>query len=145
MKKMTIFGGLLALSACVEAPTGVDGRKAYVDNCAACHGLNGMGSGTFGRNLFVEPPDLTTLTIDNGGIFPRTEVMNIIDGLQRDPHFSGAMPEFGAGDLGPTIIVEDNGLGTPVPATLLALTDYLESIQRQTTAIDRPLADLTRP
>lgn len=128
-KSFLVLTTLLVLSACVEAPDGVDGRKAYLDNCAACHGLDAKGAGRFGRNLFVEPPDLTMMTIDNGGIFPRTEVMSIIDGLNRDPHFSGAMPEFGAGDLGDTVIVEENGIGTPVPEVLLALTDYLESIQ----------------
>jgi hypothetical protein len=39
------------------------------------------------------------------------------------------MPEFGALDLGPAVIVEDDGIGTPVPATLLALANYLETIQ----------------
>lgn len=129
MRLTAIVCGMLALGACVDAPNGVDGRKEYIDKCAACHGTDAKGSGTFGRNLFVEPPDLTTLAQDNGGIFPRTEVMSIIDGLARDPHFSAAMPEFGAGDLGDTVIVENNGVGTPVPEKLLALTDYLESIQ----------------
>lgn len=129
MRIVATLGLLGALSACVEAPQGVDGRKAYLDNCAGCHGIDAKGEGTFGRNLFVVPPDLTNLSIDNGGVFPRNEVMSIIDGLARDPHFSRAMPEFGAGDLGDVVIVEEDGVGIPVPETLLALTDYLESIQ----------------
>jgi hypothetical protein len=57
--------------------------------------------------------------------------MSIIDGFNRGSHISAAMPEFGATDLGPTVVVENpDGTGTPVPATLLALADYLESIQR---------------
>ena len=56
--------------------------------------------------------------------------MSTIDGLDRGAHFSAAMPEFGAGDLGETVIVENDGLGTPVPMTLLVLTDYLERIQQ---------------
>jgi hypothetical protein len=52
-----------------------------------------------------------------------------IDGMDR--HWqAGGMPEFGAGDMGATVIVEHDGLGTPVPADLLALTEYLETIQR---------------
>lgn len=129
MRTLIMICAGLTLSACVDAPNGVDGRKAYLENCAACHGTDAKGEGTFGRNLFVVPPDLTNLSIDNGGVFPRDEVMSIIDGLNRDPHFSRAMPEFGAGDLGDTVIVEEDGLATPVPQTLLALTDYLESIQ----------------
>lgn len=129
MRITVVLGILVGLSACVEPPQAVDGRKAFLDKCAGCHGVDAKGEGTFGRNLFVVPPDLTNLSIDNGGVFPRTEVMSIIDGLARDPHFSRAMPEFGAGDLGEVVIVEEDGLGTPVPETLLALTDYLESIQ----------------
>ena len=32
-------------------------------------------------------------------------------------------------DMGDTVIVEKDGIGTPVPAELLALTEYLESVQ----------------
>jgi len=119
----------LLITACVAPPPQVDGRKAFIDKCAGCHGLDAKGAGIVGRDLFVIPPDLTALSRDNGGVFPRDQVMSIIDGLTRDPHFSRAMPTFGEGDLGEVVIVEDDGLGTPVPETLLALTDYLESIQ----------------
>ena len=119
----------LTLGACVEEP--VDGRTAYLENCASCHGNEGTGNGPAARNLAVAPPDLTTIAARNGGVFPRDQVMSTIDGLDRGTHFSAAMPEFGAGDLGETIIVENDGLGTPVPMKLLVLTDYLESIQQQ--------------
>ena len=118
----------LGLTACVEEP--VDGRTAYLENCASCHGNDAMGDGPTARALGVAAPALTTISARNGGTFPRDQVMSIIDGLNREPHFSTAMPEFGAGDLGETIIVENDGLGTPVPQKLLVLTEYLESIQR---------------
>lgn len=42
------------------------------------------------------------------------------------------MPQFGNIDLGPTVIAEmEDGIGTPVRADLLALSEYLRSIQRQ--------------
>jgi hypothetical protein len=85
--------------------------------------------GSLGRQLLIMPPDLTVLAANNGGVFPRDYVLGVIDGFDRRPHFSGAMPEFGAGDMGPTIIVEEDGLGTPIPARLLALATYLETIQ----------------
>ena len=129
MRITSILGLCGVLAACVPVPEPADGRKEYIDKCAACHGVDAKGEGSFGRNLFVIPPDLTNLASDNGGVFPRNEVMSIIDGLARDPHFSRAMPEFGASDLGDVIIVEQDGIGTPVPEKLLALTDYLESIQ----------------
>jgi hypothetical protein len=62
-------------------------------------------------------------------MFPRDAVMSTIDGYGRAGGSHGAMPEFGAGDLGPLVQVEADGLSTPVPADLLALTNYLESIQ----------------
>ncbi len=116
------------LAACVEEP--VDGRTAFLENCASCHGPNGMGGGAAARDLAVAPPDLTTIAARNGGVFPTDQVMSTIDGLDRGAHFSAAMPEFGAGDLGETVIVENDGLGTPVPMQLLLLTQYLESIQQ---------------
>jgi mono/diheme cytochrome c family protein len=118
----------LGLAACVEEP--VDGRTAYKENCAVCHGPGGAGDGPAARGLATAPPDLTMLAARNGGVFPTDQVMSTIDGLERAPHFSAAMPEFGAGDLGETVIVEEGGLGTPVPMKLLVLAEYLESIQQ---------------
>ena len=119
---------VLGLCACVEEP--IDGRTAYLENCASCHGADGKGDGPAARGLTTAPPDLTTISARNDGTFPRDQVMSTIDGLDRGAHFSAAMPEFGAGDLGETVIVENDGLGTPVPMTLLVLTDYLERIQQ---------------
>lgn len=118
----------LGLAACVEEP--VDGRTAYMENCSSCHGPSGKGDGPMARELATAPPDLTTIATRNGGVFPTDQVMSTIDGLDRGQHFSAAMPEFGAGDLGETVIVENEGLGTPVPMKLLVLTEYLQSIQQ---------------
>lgn len=119
---------VLGLAACVEEP--MDGRTSYLENCASCHGAGGQGDGPAARGLTTSPPDLTQISARNGGVFPTDQVMSIIDGLDRVPHFSAAMPEFGAGDLGDTVIVENDGLGTPVPIELLLLTEYLQSIQQ---------------
>ena len=123
-----IILAVIALAACVEEP--VDGRTAYQADCAGCHGADARGDGPAAAGLAVAPPDLTQIAARNGGTFPRDRVMSTIDGLNRGAHFSAAMPEFGAGDMGETIMTEEDGLGMPVPARLLALTDYLESIQR---------------
>lgn len=127
MRYLTILA-ILGLAACVEEP--IDGRTAYQESCAACHGPNGQGDGPAARGLATGPADLTMIAARNGGIFPTNQVMSIIDGLNRESHFGSAMPEFGAGDLGETVIVEDDGLGTPVPLELLLLTEYLQSIQQ---------------
>ena len=120
---------VIGLAACVEEPeTGAD---IFAVECASCHGADARGDGPYARDLETAPPDLTLIASRNGGVFPRDQVMSTIDGLQRDAHFSMAMPEFGAGDLGATVIVENDGLGTPVPTKLLLLTDYIELLQRE--------------
>ena len=120
------------LAGCVEQELDVSaeaGAMLFAENCAACHGADARGAGEFGVQLFNIPPDLTQLSADNGGVFPRDYVLGVIDGFHRDARFSQAMPEFGAGDMGPTVIVEEDGLGTPVPARLLALVSWLETVQ----------------
>jgi mono/diheme cytochrome c family protein len=122
----------LALMACVPSePEAVSGRNAFLENCAACHGTDARGAGPSAAGLDPAPSDLTRIAARNGGTFPRDRVMTIIDGYRRGAHFSGAMPVFGDTGLGDTVIVENpDGTGTPVPETLLALADYLESIQQ---------------
>lgn len=132
MTRSTIFAAmaLVGLTACV-AEQEVSGSVAFMESCAACHGTDARGGGPLATGLPIPPPDLTGLSVANAGIFPRNYIMSTIDGYSRGDHFSAAMPEFGAGDLGPVVIVENvDGTGTPVPARLLALADYLESIQR---------------
>ncbi len=116
------------LAACVETPE--SGAQIFAAECASCHGADARGDGPYARGLETAPPDMTTIASRNGGEFPTDQVMSTIDGLQRDAHFSAAMPEFGAGDMGATVIVENNGLGTPVPTKLLLLTEYIELLQR---------------
>ena len=123
------FAALLllpALAAC-QADTSeprVDaahGMALFAQDCTACHGTDAMG-GT--------GPDLTGISSRNGGTFPMTRVLGQIDGLGRHGDPDAVMPEFGAAGMGPTVVVEfEEGIGTPVPADLLALARYLESIQ----------------
>jgi mono/diheme cytochrome c family protein len=129
MRYLVLISAALGLAACVEEQP-VDGRTAYQENCASCHGADANGNGPAARGLSVMPPDLTMIAARNGGVFPRDDVMSIIDGFEREPHFNAAMPEFGAGDLGDTVIVEEDGIGTPVPMQLLELADYIESLQQ---------------
>jgi len=121
-----------ALAACVTAEPDVSaeaGQALFQANCAACHGTDARGAEGAGTELLVASPDLTTLSARNGGIYPRDYVLSTIDGYRRGDRFAHAMPEFGAMDLGPTIIVEEDGIGTPIPAQLLALSTWLESVQ----------------
>lgn len=122
---------VLALTAACTIDQDISGPVYFAENCAACHGPTGEGDGQLAEFLSVPPSELTMLSARNGGVFPRDAVMSAIDGYARGAHFAPEMPEFGAGDLGDTIIVEDeDGIGTPIPEGLVALADYLETIQK---------------
>ena len=115
--------GLLALAGC--ATEVVDGKQAYLEDCSACHGTNGKGDGPMARDLAKAPADLTTLAARYDGTYPRDYVMSTIDGLHRQEGFSYEMPEFGAGDMGGIVMVGS----TPIPARLLALANYIGTLQ----------------
>ena len=128
------IGIVVAVAGCApeaESPR-VDvlrGKQLFQENCAVCHGANAAGSGPASLGLGSPPPSLRGLSAANGGIFPRDFVLGTIDGLERHSDPIAAMPEFGAGDVGPLVQVEENGLSTPIPADLLALANYLETLQ----------------
>ncbi|RYH02301.1 c-type cytochrome [Salipiger sp. IMCC34102] len=121
---------LIGLAACApETPT-YDGAQAFQAQCASCHGALGRGNGPLAEGLSPAPSDLTTLTRRFGGTYPADHVMTAIDGYNRGAHFSAAMPRFGDGDLGPMIMTEEDGNPMPIPAELLALSNYIETLQR---------------
>ena len=126
---------LIGLPACerFEQPR-IDvarGKSLFAEQCAACHGADGSGSGSATFGLAVIPPDLTQFALANGGVFPRDQIMSVIDGYYRREHVFNPMPVFGEEDMGPTVIVGEDDAATPVPANLLALTNYLEIIQQK--------------
>lgn len=126
---------LIGVSGCVpeDFATKTDatyGQQLFVESCAACHGTAADGNGTAALGLGIKPPRLTNLSAANNGIFPRDYVMSKIDGYSKRGHSGQVMPEFGAGDLGPMVQIERDGISTPVPADLVALANYVESIQK---------------
>ncbi|MEX0312008.1 MAG: cytochrome c [Tateyamaria sp.] len=138
VKNFTFASSLVAtlgLSACAIEQDAPDlsierGKMLFAQKCAVCHGTDATGAGAASLGLGGPPPDLTTLSAQNRGVFPSDFVMSVIDGFNRRDHPSSAMPEFGNDDLGPLVQVEDGGASTPIPADLVALAAYIESIQR---------------
>lgn len=127
---LTSLAAATLLAACVEEPQSAP--ESFAENCAACHGADARGNGPAAAGLGVEIPDLTLISARNGGSFPFTSVMSTIDGYARGAHAARVMPEFGATeDMGDMVVLEvGDGNGIPVPRNLMAMAQYLESLQR---------------
>ncbi len=109
-----------------RASLAITGGNNFVQYCVACHGKDAKGTGTLAPNLRPKPADLTLLSKNNGGTFPRDMVFQVIDGRQKvKGHGGGDMPEWG-----PTFLA---AVGTDNPDAVThrinALVDYLETIQ----------------
>ena len=123
-----LFATALGLMACTPPPE-VTGRAIFLEHCVACHGEDGRGAA--GMLLADTPPDLTGITDRNGGTFPLAEVISQIDGYTRIREGRVAMPEFGLDmDQGDLILIDTgDGIMTPTPERLVALAEYLRTIQ----------------
>lgn len=96
-----VFPGIVTLLLfAVGAPkvwADMSGKQDFEQNCASCHGKDGKGHG---EALYVipgiRPPDLTTLSKNNGGVFPTERVYQSIDGRAGVPsHARFDMPFWG--------------------------------------------------
>ncbi|MFN0114447.1 MAG: c-type cytochrome [Paracoccaceae bacterium] len=123
----------LSVSACMpEAARAPSGKALYADFCAACHGASGKGDGPAAAGLAKRPADLTGIAVRNGGVFPTVRVMSTIDGYTRRGDGTTIMPELGLAlkDSPPVRYDPGDGNAVPTPSALVALAEYLRSIQR---------------
>lgn len=120
--------GLTVLVAC--APDTVpSGAALYRENCVACHGSSGAGDGPLAADLPVAPANLRGLAAANGGVYPAEAVMTKVYGY-RGRDFDALMPEFGPILEGPSVVwTAPDGRDLPAPAALVALTEYIETLQ----------------
>ncbi len=136
LRTVCLAGLLAGLAGCVEESVvartdAAYGGAVYDARCAQCHGATGTDAGPTSTGPGKQPPDLRGLSARNDGVFPRDYVMQMIVGFERARDPDAAMPEFGRQGLGHVIQVEyDDGHSAPMPADLIALANYLESIQR---------------
>lgn len=124
--------GLGVLVACQAGRVErISAAQDFQELCAGCHGATGKGDGPLAEMITKKPADLTRIAARNGGTFDKTKVMSVIDGFFRHEHGNeGPMPEFGDMLEGQTILYDDgSGQPVPVPARLLNLANYLESLQ----------------
>ncbi len=114
------------------------GKREYMDRCAVCHGQSGKGDGGMIDILRVAPTDLTTLSRQNGGVFPFDRVYSVIDGRQAvKGHGSRDMPVWGKAYGSETVRAGEHYGDMPytmemyVRARILSLIDYLNRIQQK--------------
>ncbi len=140
MRELSVFrtGGfpgslLLAALAGMSTPALADdlGQTEYMTFCASCHGESALGHGPIAEFLTVEPPNLTTLSARNDGVFPYLHVFQIIDGRTGVGPHGSPMPVWG--DAFKAHEMEGSteyGAETIVRGRILSLANYLLSIQQ---------------
>jgi mono/diheme cytochrome c family protein len=126
-----IAAALAAVSCTPQHREEVSGLALYREFCLACHGEGGKGDGIAAAGLPRPPADLTAISARNGGTFPLARVMSTIDGYARLSDHSSIMPEMGPvlqqGGMVP--VDTGDGIETPVPVRLLALAEYVKTLQ----------------
>ena len=75
----------------------ISGPALYKAYCAVCHGSDGKGGGPMANSLKIKAPDLTRISIRNGGKFPAKRVQHIIlsDQALAESHGPREMPVWG--------------------------------------------------
>jgi mono/diheme cytochrome c family protein len=129
---LVAFPAALALAGCIaETPADPSGKALFQKFCAACHGAGGQGDGAAAAGLPKKPADLTGIAARNGGTFPAIRVMSTIDGYTRRRDGATVMPELGPVLQDSPVVLYDAGDGraTPTPSALVALAEYVRSIQ----------------
>lgn len=121
---------LLTIPASGEEPSAEADFRSF---CSACHGEDGKGAGAKAFGLSVEPPDLTTLTWRNGGVFPRERLRQIIDGREDiKSHVDREMPVWGQifGMDAEEELDGSGGVSVAVRDRIERLIDFIETFQR---------------
>lgn len=122
------LAGLVA--ACAPETRLTTGRSDFRALCVDCHGPAGRGDGPLADGLDPRPVDVTRIAALNGGDFPGNRVMSHIYGYTMG-RGDTAMPSFGDLLEGRTVLYDSgDGIETPTPWRLVALNEYLKSIQR---------------
>ncbi|WP_298864086.1 cytochrome c [uncultured Sulfitobacter sp.] len=128
MKRVILILFLAVMGCSPDSPS--SGRTVFVNSCASCHGVSGLGDGPRANGLKVQPADLTKIAARRNGLWPMVEVMSIINGYHRRTLQREEMPIFGDLAEGKLVLFDaGDGRLTPTPVKLIAVARYLESIQ----------------
>lgn len=114
-----------------------DGKNDFMKYCAACHGIDGKGSGDLSLASARKPADLTVLSQGNNGYFPYVKIRNMIDGRvdkgKVRTHYDNDMPVWGKAftdTKGKSVAGQIHGEAV-AKMRILNIVDYLVSIQEQ--------------
>jgi mono/diheme cytochrome c family protein len=108
-----------------------EGRRAYLNACASCHGTDARGDGPVAPTLKVPPTDLTRLASRHGGKFPRQHVEDVVTGTAHvTAHGTSDMPVWRI-TFGPTSSGAAATAALRRRRWLNGLVDYLETIQEE--------------
>lgn len=126
---------LLALPAMAQTPeikkvpapytSPASGPEMYASYCASCHGPKGLGDGPVATQLKGAVPDLTTLSKQNKGVFPKDRVAQVIQGKANvKTHGLQDMPVWG-----PYFLSLNNSQEPVVRIRVSNLTKHIEGLQ----------------
>jgi mono/diheme cytochrome c family protein len=110
------------------------GKQDFDKHCSSCHGQNGEGGGWLSNFLTQEPPNLTLLAKQNGGILPFDRLYSSIAGNQIPIHGPSDMPAWGSTFRSEA---KEHNLGilydpdAVAKTRILLLLDYINRLQRK--------------
>lgn len=112
------------------------GKREFDANCAVCHGTSGKGDGSYAELLKKPATNLTTLRVNNNGVFPYLRVYAAIDGREMvKSHGDRDMPVWGRDYSAQTAKAGEYYIDVPydaemyVRSRILALIDYINRLQ----------------
>lgn len=109
----------------IEKTSAANGKQMYINYCASCHGLDGKGIGPVAPALKNPPADLTMLSKNNGGKYPATHVVAVLQyGSEIPSHGTAQMPVWG-----PILGKMDQGLPSEKMLRINNLSRYIETMQ----------------
>jgi mono/diheme cytochrome c family protein len=118
---------LLTRPAAVWGNDIAEGRKSYLQHCAACHGVKGDGHGPLEHELREPPADLRLLSRRYGNPLPEDQIARFMDGrADVKAHGPRDMPVWGW-----EMWQYPEGSGNPnqVSDSVAHIIHYLQSIQ----------------
>jgi len=87
---------------CLDTPGTASGAALFRINCAGCHGTDARGNGSVAEFINAPVPDLTRISVRNGGEYPTERIFQVIDGQSgTNVHGERHMPIWGYEFFGP--------------------------------------------